>query len=141
MAIDVEMVKSPSNRSSVTFSLHQYTAILPTESVKDQYTECFKFFDELISSVTAFKCRHHSVVNSLSMSTTSLCSPSESSLDLDSNHRRDTQITRPPRRSKSYGNLPNEVIKSLKKNVYKNGSVKNLFKSLHSPLSQTKSFE
>ena len=141
MAIDVEMVKSPSNRSSVTFSLHQYTAILPTESVKDQYTECFKFFDELISSVTAFKCRHHSVANSLSMSTTSLCSPSESSLDLDSNHRRDTQITRPPRRSKSYGNLPNEVIKSLKKNVYKNGSVKNLFKSLHSPLSQTKSFE
>jgi len=110
-------------------------------SVKDQYTECFKFFDELISSVTAFKCRHHSVANSLSMSTTSLCSPSESSLDLDSSNRRDTQITRPPRRSKSYGNLPNEVIRSLKKNVYKNGSVKNLFKSLHSPLSQTKSFE
>ena len=105
------------------------------KSVKEDYNECFKFFDELIRTMDVFKSRatyaenYHGSINSL-RSYDSLGASRETL----TNHA-------PPRRSKSYGSIPNEVFRSLKKNVKKNGSMKNLLRSLHSPLSHTKSYE
>ena len=114
--------------------------IYPTsKSVKEDLSECFKFFEELIASLNVFKTRACYAQN-FHASTSSLRSCDSFGGGGGDNSGGMSGFA-PPRRSKSYGSIPNEVFRSLKKNVKKTGSMKNLLRSLHSPLTQTKSFE